>query len=161
MRKWIECGALTFGSVSAKIEDDGVRISYRNTGSEADGLDEIRKAVERVLGVWIETPSMHRWSAAEGEDEIVQTVPKYGFQPTHEIVFTPNFGPVGADNRFLPRVTRVCLFDEECAYTRDELEADDSADWEVDDDGQWLCQGQATPGGASGAVKIRKIETNG
>ena len=163
MSNWIDCGNLVFGVVAAMIEDDNVRISYRNTGNEADGLDEIREAVEAATGVWIDTPSMHRWSAAEGEDEIVQTVRKHHFQPTHEIIFTPEGGnrPVTPSSRFLRRVTRVCLFDEEIAYTRGELEAGESADWVVDEDGQWLCQGKATPGGASGTVEIRKIETNG
>lgn len=149
MNKWIDCGELPFGAVSAKIEDDGVIISYNNTGDEADGLDEIREAVEAATGIWIETPSMNRWSAAEGDCEIVQTVSLFECQPTHEIVFTPKGGK--------PRVTRVCLFDGEVAYTRSELEAEASAEWEINDDGEWRCQGQVTPGGANGTVEIRAI----
>ena len=163
--QWIECAVLAHGTVSAKrvsdLDDDAeilsgtVRISYRNTGHEADGLDEIREVVEAALGDWIETPSMSGWSAAEGEDEIVQEVDYYPYQPTHEIVFTPSGGK--------PRVTKVHLFDGEVAYTRSEMDTEDKADWEIDENGQWLCQGQATPGGANGTVEIREINrvTNG
>jgi len=147
--KWINCGTLPYGVVSAMIEGETVRISYRNPQEQADGLDEIREAVEAALGVWIETPSMHRWSAAEGDCEIVQTVPLYKFQPTHEIVFTPDGGAA--------QVTRVCLFSSKVAYTRGEMEADAAAtDWEINDHGDWLHGGRATPGGAKGSVKVRR-----
>lgn len=152
MSKWINCGDLPFGAVSAMIEGQSVRISYRNTGHEADGLDEIREAVEAALGVWIETPSMHRWSAAEGDSEIVQTVPLYEYQPNHEIVFTPD----GAE----AQVTRVCFFNA-AAYTRGEMEAGESAVWTCDSFGDWLHCGRATPGGVEGTVKVRPARYGG
>jgi hypothetical protein len=145
---WIKCGELAYGAVEAKREGDEVRISYTATSDDdCDDDTEIRAAVEAALGVWIETPD-GEWSSAEGDGEVVQTVALLDEQPTHEIVFTPR----GSN----PVVTRVHLLDG-VAYTRQELEAQESADWEVSDDGEWLCQGQATPGGANGDVEIRTL----
>lgn len=145
---WTHCGDLTYGAVEALREDGEVRISYTAaTDIYSDDDAEIRAAVEKALGVWIETPS-GEWSAAEGDGEVVQTVALLDEQPTHEIVFTDARGEV--------TTTRVHLLDG-VAYTRQEIEMMDSADWEVNDDGQWLCQGQATPGGANGTVEIRTL----
>ena len=41
--------------------------------------------------------------------------------------------------------------------TREEWESEGSADWERTDDGDWLCQGQVTPGGAVGEVTVRGL----
>lgn len=145
---WTPCGDLAYGTVEALREDDGVRISY-TTGQDfyADDDTEIRASVEAALGVWIETPS-GEWSAAEGDGEAVQTVALLDEQPTHEIVFTNARGEV--------TTTRVHLLDG-VAYTRQEMETMDSADWEVSAAGEWRCQGQVTPGGASGTVEIRTL----
>lgn len=145
---WTPCGDLAYGTVEALREDDEVRISY-TTGQDlyADDDTEIRAAVEAALGVWIETPS-GEWSAAEGDGEVVQTVALLDEQPTHEIVFTDARGEV--------TTTRVHLLDG-VAYTRQEMETMDSADWEVSAAGEWRCQGQVTPGGASGTVEIRTL----
>ena len=143
---WTRCGELTHGTVEALRDDDEVRISY-TSDTDADDDADIRAAVEAALGVWIETPS-GEWSTAEGDGEVVQTVALLDEQPTHEIVFTSARGEV--------TTTRVHLLDG-VAYTRQELEAQESADWEVSDEGEWLCQGQATPGGANGTVEIRTL----
>lgn len=71
------------------------------------------------------------------------------FSPTHEIIFTPDAGA--------PRTILVALTDEGAAYTREEWESETAADWECRD-GEWFCQGQATPGGANGTVEVRTAD---
>lgn len=129
---WVDCGALEYGRVSAKVDGEGVRVLYAGTDSEGfDGNFRIRKAVEAKLGFWIETPGDHGWSTAEGECEVVQTVGRYEYQPTHEITLGGS-------------VYLVCLIDD-VGYTRDELEFETSADWELHGD-EWLFQGQRLGG---------------
>jgi hypothetical protein len=143
--KWIDCGEVRFGTVAAMRDGDTVRISYTDDGTERLDSDEaIACAVEQQLGVFVEAPD-GEWSAAEGPGEVVQTVRLLDEQPTHEIRFTDARGEV--------RVIRVHLCDG-VAYTATELRAESSADWEVTDDGKWLCNGEVTPGGASGTVEI-------
>ena len=71
------------------------------------------------------------------------------FIATHEITFTPANGAA--------RTFAVALVDG-AAYTREEWENETSADWECTDDGEWLCQGQVTPGGAVGEVSVRSAK---
>lgn len=70
------------------------------------------------------------------------------FCATHEITFTPANGT--------PRATLVALIDG-AAYTREEWGSESAADWVRTDDGRWLFQGQATPGGANGDVSVRVL----
>lgn len=131
--EWIDCGALEYGRVSARLDGDRVRISYTATDPECGDDDHlIREAVEAKLGLWIKTPSAHHWSAAEGDWEVVQTVSRLEHQPTHEI----DHGGI---------TLRVCLI-EGSAYARVELEFDEGADWTVNDGGEWLFQGQRVGG---------------
>lgn len=131
--EWVDCGALEYGRVAAKVDDDRVRISYTATDPEYGDEDHlIREAVESKLGLWLKTPSGHHWSAAEGDGEIVQTVARLEHQPTHEV----DHGGI---------TLRVCLIDGS-AYARVELEFDDGADWTVNNDGEWLFQGQRVGG---------------
>jgi hypothetical protein len=44
------------------------------------------------------------------------------------------------------------------AYTKNEWDTDSSADWEVNDKGEWLFQGQPSPKPNMG-VTIRRVET--
>lgn len=76
------------------------------------------------------------------------------FTPTHRITFTPVSGE--------PEVFDVWLEPEEFegdgpAYTREEWESSTRADWERND-GVWTFQGQATPGGASGRVRVCRLD---
>lgn len=129
---WVDCGALEYGRVEAKVDGDRVRISYTATSEDcADDVHEIRNAVESKLGVWIKTPSDHHWSDAEGAGEAVQTVARLEHQPTHEIT-------QGG------RVSLVCLIDG-VGYERVDIESGDNADWELHGD-EWLFQGQRLGG---------------
>ena len=106
---WVDCGALEYGRVAAKVDGEGVRISYTATDEHsADDVHEIRNG------------------------EVVQTVGRLEHQPTHEI----DHGGI---------TLRVCLIDGS-AYARVELEFDDGADWTVNNDGEWLFQGQRVGG---------------
>lgn len=73
------------------------------------------------------------------------------FIPTHTITITTLDGARAID---------VMLHAEDDgygpAYTREEYESETSADWELTEDG-WLCQGQATPGGANGTVQVARV----
>ena len=60
------------------------------------------------------------------------------FKPTHIIKLTY------ADNVEEPVWIPVKLVDG-AAYTREEWDADASADWERTDDGEWLFQGRVSP----------------
>jgi hypothetical protein len=74
------------------------------------------------------------------------------FRPTHEIVLT--------DTRDGDRKVFHVLLDGDTgpAYTREEWEAEASADWERGDDGEWTFQGKA-PGLTypSRAVYVRRL----
>jgi hypothetical protein len=157
---WIECAALEHGAVSAKRDGRSVRISYRSNGSdEADGLVQIRESVEAALGLWIETPSWHRWSAAEGEGEVVQNVRVHWAQPSHEIIWTPEGGQ--------PVIQQVAVvvdhgedIGDECqkCVTRQEVDTR-VCWWIVSMSGAWLHGGHRTPHNAPGVVEVRRIET--
>jgi hypothetical protein len=67
------------------------------------------------------------------------------FKGTHRIIFT--------DARGRRRQTTVMLVDG-AAYDRSEWRNETNADWERADDGHWYFQGQATPGGANGTVRV-------
>lgn len=73
------------------------------------------------------------------------------FKPTHKITVTTASGS---------RTISVMLHAEGdgCgpAYTREEYASETSADWELTPRG-WLCQGQATPGGGNGSVRVAKV----
>jgi hypothetical protein len=71
-----------------------------------------------------------------------------GWAQTHEIVFT------ASDST--RTVWAVMLNDEGAAHTAQEwLDTDNSA-WGVSN-GEWLCEGQATPGGQNGEVYVRQF----
>lgn len=67
------------------------------------------------------------------------------FKATHRITFT--------DARGRRRQTTVMLVDG-VGYTRGEYDSGSPADWERHDNGRWYFQGQATPGGANGTVRV-------
>lgn len=78
------------------------------------------------------------------------------FRPTHRITWTPRNGSC--------EVIDVMACDPadlgdpgHTLYTSEEWEAADEADWHMDADGQVWHQGQATPGGANGAVTVERI----
>ena len=73
----------------------------------------------------------------------------YNFSPTHRIVFTPVQGPV--------ETYEVMVWPSGVAYTREEWDAAEAADWEVSEEGEWTCLGEATPGGANGIVKVLEL----
>lgn len=75
------------------------------------------------------------------------------WSPTHRIVFCPD----GGDRQFFA----VMLDADEStgdgpAYNAGEWSSSWSAAWGVDG-GRWLCEGQATPGGANGTVDVETI----
>lgn len=71
------------------------------------------------------------------------------FRPTHEIVFTPARGTP---------TTYLVHLDDGSAYTRAEWESETAAAWECRE-GEWLHQGNATPGSASGEVRVYPLGT--
>ena len=70
------------------------------------------------------------------------------FEPTHRITFQPHKGE--------PEVDDVQLMDEGAAYTRQEWVASATADWACRD-GQWLWQGEETPGRRPGRVEVEPL----
>jgi hypothetical protein len=71
------------------------------------------------------------------------------WKATHKIIFTPK------DNQ-KKQVTLVMLYDG-VAYTKDEFDTGSQADWSYSKEDGWRWQGQSTPGGENGSVKIEKI----
>ena len=69
------------------------------------------------------------------------------FVPTHEIVITHDNGSISTE--------LVHLLDG-AAYTRQEWEGQTSPDWEVNEEGEWLFQGRATPGNGD-TVEVRRL----
>lgn len=71
------------------------------------------------------------------------------FRATHKITFTPVSGDV--------QVFDVQLEADEAgdgpAYTQEEWDSSSKADWERVD-GSWFFQGQTTPGGQPGYVRV-------
>lgn len=127
-------------------DDDGV--TQWPDAQPADH-DAVRDALEAGLGVWMESlPSGGDWSAAEGEGECATVVSLSDVQPTHCIVWRPQGGA--------EHITTVRLVDGS-AYTHAEWETESASDWTVNERGEWLFQGQATPGGAVGEVRIERI----
>lgn len=73
------------------------------------------------------------------------------FKPTHEITVT-----CGTDT-----TKTLVRLEDGVAYTREEWDQSANADWTVNDAGEWLCNGQATPGGAAGTVEVRPLAARG
>ena len=83
------------------------------------------------------------------------------FKPTHKITFTPQGGQ--------PEVTEVMLTPIDGslkhhsdshlagpAYTEQEWDQCGEPDWSLDN-GEWTCQGKATPGGMNGTVEVVRL----
>lgn len=74
------------------------------------------------------------------------------FHPTHRITFTGVGGDVTTFD--------VMLHDEGPAYSAEEWEQATNAAWTCDpESGEWLCEGQTTPGGANGSVEVEALWT--
>lgn len=146
-------------SVTVRFEDGlPVRVSQRPLDPEDETRvrdEDLEDALETLTGRWY-APGV--WdSANEGiAGEAVATLAAYDAQPTHRIVFT--------DARGHRDETLVHLTDDGeggTAYTLAEWRSTSNADWCLAPDDQgallWYCQGQATPGGASGDVVIEAL----
>lgn len=79
-----------------------------------------------------------------------------GWCATHRIVFRSHRGE---------STTWYVMFCEEHgvgetggpAYSAEEWLASENASWCVDEDGNWLCEGQATPSGENGEVEVHEV----
>lgn len=132
---------------SDAIEDDDGVTQWPD--AQPANYDAVRSALEAGLGVWMESlPEGGDWSATEFQGECTTIVSLSDVQPTHRIVWRPQGGA--------EHITVVRLVDGS-AYTHGEWEAESASDWTVNARGEWLFQGQATPGGAVGEVRIERI----
>jgi hypothetical protein len=82
------------------------------------------------------------------------------FRPTHRITFTPTDGPSGP--ALEPKTWEVMLWEDDneagdgSAYTQEEWDETAMPAWYVTR-GRWYCEGEATPGGRNGLVKVELL----
>lgn len=81
--------------------------------------------------------------------------------PTHRITWRPASGPHVVWEVMLCDAIQVPSKDDAPggdgpAYTREDWDRGDNASWGVVN-GEWLCEGQATPGGAKGEVVVEEL----
>lgn len=125
-----------------------VKVSIKNDSEESAEDDAIEEAIEARWGVWVE---IGEWESADGSTVEAVADLKVEEQPTHRVTFTPARGEPSVALVYLPE-------DSGPAYDRREWRDAQNASWSVDEDGGWYCQGQATPGGESGAVEVVRLK---
>jgi hypothetical protein len=72
------------------------------------------------------------------------------WKATHRIAWKPRRGDT--------QVFEVMLTDEGAAYTREEWDEAQKADWERDAAGRWTFKGRTTPGGQNGTVDVEATQ---
>ena len=165
---WIDCGKVGTSAVSARRAAGVVEIRLTETTepvatssktswpcAEVPDLDEVRRAVELGVGVWVFTPTARDWVDAPSSPISLQSVELLPEQPTTRITFTPESRPDEA------RSLLVHLADDFCGYSREEIETGDVADWQVVEtlEGhEWRCQGKITPGDVPGIVDFEPFD---
>lgn len=96
-------------------------------------------------------PAGGLWPALTLMEELMEE-----WKATHRISFVRGFGAFDNPPRGKTIVWEVMLTSEGPAYTREEWDEEWDAAWGVSD-GEWLCEGQATPGGAVGVVTVEEV----
>lgn len=166
MGEWIKVPGFD-GGLSVLVEDRiPVRASWRESNDPqfASAWDEaaVREAIERRFNIWIE---LGEWSQTDGGDadasECVAPIALHEAQPTHRIEVRMGMDPPDSAPPSGVYLVRLDPGNEPDtgdgpAYTRDEYDACESADWSVER-GEWRCQGQVTPGGCNGTVTVTAL----
>lgn len=118
-----------------------------------DCEEELRQGLEVLCDRWLQVGEWSATNETDGKEEVVARITLARDQPTHRVTWTPATGK--------PCVSLVYLDDGRNgagpAYSHQEWDNAEAADWAVGDDGRWYFQGQATPQGAVGEVEIRKL----